>query len=256
MVFKRMMASLGSGGASVDTVLTNPNVYPGGVLEGRVDIKGGDVDQDIDYVQVSLQAKAEIESDDYEYQGYVEFGKQRLTNRFDVDAHQNISFPFQVQIPWETPPNVIGGRPIPGIDIGLKTELEIRGARDSSDKDAVYIHPLPAQTRILEALERMGWRFKTADLEKGRIRGSQLPVYQEIEFAPPPQHASNINELEVTFLGGPHETRVVFEADMRGGWFSEGRDAVQWFAIPTAGGDVRGIVEQQLHALGQRRGWF
>ena len=49
---------------------------------------------------------------------------------------------------------------------------------------------------------------------------------------------------------------MVFEADMRRGWFSEGRDTVQWFTIPTAGGDVRAIVEQQLHALGQRRGWF
>ena len=50
---------------------------------------------------------------------------------------------------------------------------------------------------------------------------------------------------------------MIFEADQKGTWFSEGNDAVSWFSIPTyGGGDFVGIVQQQLHSLGQRRGWF
>ena len=84
-----------------------------------------------------------------------------------------------------------------------------------------------------------------------------MPFFQEIEFAAGGDYRGRFNELEVTFLGGPEETRVVLEADTRGGWFSEGADNYSWFSIPTHGGvDMRRIVEQQLHALGQRRGWF
>ena len=34
MGFKRLLASLGAGGASVETVLTEVNVVPGGVVQG------------------------------------------------------------------------------------------------------------------------------------------------------------------------------------------------------------------------------
>ncbi|NUK97296.1 sporulation protein, partial [Streptomyces lunaelactis] len=35
MAFKKLLASLGAGGASVETVLTEVNVVPGGVVQGE-----------------------------------------------------------------------------------------------------------------------------------------------------------------------------------------------------------------------------
>jgi sporulation-control protein len=121
----------------------------------------------------------------------------------------------------------------------------------------VQIVSLPGQTQLMEALAQLGFRFKSADVEKGKLRGATLPFFQEIEFHPGPEYRGRFNELEVTFLGGPQETRVIFEADQKGTWFSEGNDAVSWFSIPSyGGGDMVGVVQHQLHALGQRRGWF
>lgn len=41
MGFKKLLASLGAGGASVETVLTEVNTVPGGVVQGEVRIQGG-----------------------------------------------------------------------------------------------------------------------------------------------------------------------------------------------------------------------
>ena len=65
--------------------------------------------------------------------------------------------------------------------------------------------PLPVQEAILEALGQLGFGFKSADLEYGRIGGTgqQLPFYQEIELTPAPQYATQVNEIELTFLANP-----------------------------------------------------
>ena len=59
MGFKKLFASLGVGGASVDTVLSEPNVVPGGVVQGEVHIQGGSVPQEIEGLSVGLQARVE-----------------------------------------------------------------------------------------------------------------------------------------------------------------------------------------------------
>src|SRR4051794_6240813 len=59
MGFKRLLASMGAGGASVETELTELNVVPGGVVQGEVRIQGGSVDQQIEGLSVGLQARVE-----------------------------------------------------------------------------------------------------------------------------------------------------------------------------------------------------
>ena len=78
--------------------------------------------------------------------------------------------------------------------------------------------------RILAAFSNLGFQFRNAYCEKGRIWGvhQELPFYQEIEFYPPSAYASGINQLELTFLPTPHTLQVVLEIDKRGGIFTEG----------------------------------
>ncbi|NJP75492.1 sporulation protein, partial [Streptomyces sp. C1-2] len=86
MAFKKLLASLGAGGASVETVLTEENVVPGGVVQGEVRIQGGSVDQQIEGLSVGLQAKVEVESGDQEYKQNIEFATQRLGGAFELKA--------------------------------------------------------------------------------------------------------------------------------------------------------------------------
>ena len=68
----------------------------------------------------------------------------------------------------------------------------------------------PAQQALLDAFIQLGFRFKSADLEKGHIRGTRqkLPFYQEIEFFPPQQYRG-LNQVELTFVADDREIERV-----------------------------------------------
>jgi sporulation-control protein len=261
VVFKKLMKAMGVGGPSVDTVLTNPNTRPGGSLEGQVHVMGGDHHVDIEYVALGLVTRVEVESGDSEYDTTQEFHRQRVTGAFQLPPGTKHSIPFRFEVPFETPITEVYGQHLHGMTMGLRTELEVARAVDKGDLDAVAVHPLPAQERILDALVRLGFRFTRADVERGRVHGVQqsLPFYQEIEFYPSPQYARAINQLELTFVATPQHLQVVLEIDKRGGLLTEGRDAFGRFTVDyntVDQVDWAGQLDGWLRQSAQRRGLF
>ncbi|MEU0986833.1 sporulation protein [Streptomyces sp. NPDC005953] len=260
MGFKKLLASLGAGGASVETVLTEENVVPGGVVQGEVRIEGGSVDQKIEGLSIGLQARVEVESGDGEFKQDLEFVKQRLGGAFEVKAGAVHVVPFGLEIPWETPVTSIAGQQLRGMHIGVTTELEIARAVDSSDLDPINVHPLPSQQAILDAFLQLGFRFKSADMERGHIRGTrqQLPFYQEIEFLPPSQYRG-LNQVELTFVADSREMDVILEMDKKPGLFSEGSDSYKAFKVghhDFQSTDWGAYVNQWLADVGGRRNWL
>ncbi|MEU4645410.1 sporulation protein [Micromonospora sp. NPDC023814] len=239
MVFKKMLSAFGVGGPSVDTVLTNPNTRPGLTLEGQVNLVGGDAPANVEQVVVSLVTRVEIEGGDTEYAGIMEFHRLPVSGAFQLAPKQQLSLPFQLPVPWETPITDVYGQRLRGMTMGLRTELAIARAVDKGDLDQVNVHPLPVHERILEAFQQLGFRFKHADLERGHIRGTQqtLPFYQEIEFFASPQYASTINEVELTFVTSPQGVEVILECDKRGGFLTAGHDAFGHYRVSYADAD-------------------
>ncbi|MEV1154264.1 sporulation protein [Micromonospora chokoriensis] len=261
MVFKRLMKAMGVGGPSVETVLANPNCRPGGQLEGHIQVVGGDHQVDIDQVSLGLVTRVEVESGDNDYDTTQEFHRQQITGAFRLEPGQRHDIPFRFAVPWETPVTELYGQHLHGMTMGLRTELEVARAVDKGDLDAVSVHPLPAQERLLDALLRLGFRFARADVERGHIYGVRqaLPFYQEIEFNPAPQYARSINQLEVTFVADAQQMQVVLEVDKRGGVFSEGRDAFGRFTVDHATADRTDWTAELDNWLRQslsRRGLF
>ncbi|KUM89720.1 sporulation protein [Streptomyces pseudovenezuelae] len=260
MAFKKLLASLGAGGASVETVLTEVNVVPGGVVQGEVRIQGGSVDQEIEGLSVGLQARVEVESGDQEYKQDIEFTKVSLGGAFTLQANAVHTVPFGLEIPWETPVTMIDGQALRGMNVGVTTELAIARAVDSGDLDPVNVHPLPAQKAILDAFMQLGFRFKNADLERGHIRGTrqQLPFYQEIEFFPPQQYRG-LNQVELSFVADGNAMDVVLEMDKKPGLFSEGSDTFRSFQVGLhdyQNTDWAGYLNQWLSEVGSKRNWF
>jgi sporulation-control protein len=227
LVFKKLLGAFGVGGPSVDTVLTNPNTRPGLALDGRVHVIGGTNDVTIDQVVLGLVTRVEMESGDSEYNAMVEFHRLAVAGSFALRAGERQEIPFSFPVPWETPVTDVYGQRLHGMTMGLRTELAVAKAVDKGDLDAVQVHPLPVQERILAAFSQLGFRFKRADLERGHISGlhQTLPFYQEIEFWPAPQYAGSINEVELTFVADPHGVNVILEFDKRGGFFTGGQDS-------------------------------
>ncbi|NJQ02066.1 sporulation protein [Streptomyces zingiberis] len=260
MAFKKLLASLGAGGASVETVLTEENVVPGGVVQGEVRIQGGAVAQQIEGLSVGLQARVEVESGDHEYKQDMEFHTQRLGGAFEVQPGAVHAVPFALEVPWETPVTMFLGHHLTGMNVGVRTELAIARAVDSGDLDPVNVHPLPAQQVILDAFGTLGFRFKSADLERGHIRGTRqrLPFYQEIEFFAPQQYRG-LNQVELTFVADGSEMDVILEMDKRPGLFTEGSDSYRAFTVGLDTfheTDWAGYLNAWLAEVGGKRNWF
>ncbi|MBB4893111.1 sporulation-control protein [Streptomyces olivoverticillatus] len=260
MVFKKLLASLGAGGASVETVLFEENVVPGGVVQGEVRIQGGSVPQQIEGLSVGLQARVEVEGDDREYKQDVEFTRVRLGGAFEVQPGAVHTVPFGLEIPFETPITMFMGRHLTGMSVGVTTELAIARAVDSSDLDPVNVHPLPAQQAILDAFGRLGFGFKSADLERGHISGTRqrLPFYQEIEFRVPEQYRG-LNEVELSFVADHREMDVVLEMDKKPGLFSSGSDTYRSFTVDLHSygqTDWAAYLHQWLAEVGGKRNWL
>ena len=240
MVFKKMLGAFGVGGPSVDTVLSNPNTRPGLPLTGQVNLTGGNHDVEIDHITLGLVTRVEVESDHGDHGAVGEFHRVVVASRLTLAAGQQLSIPFQVDMPWETPVTDVYGQHLHGMTMGLRTEVAVARAVDKGDLDPVAVHPLPVQERVLEAFARLGFRFKTADIEYGRLYGvnQTLPFYQEIEFWPGPQYAQGINEVELTFVANPHTVDVIVEFDKRGGMFTGGHDSVGRYTVSHADADT------------------
>ncbi|MFF3852847.1 sporulation protein [Micromonospora sp. NPDC002575] len=239
MVFKKMLSAFGVGGPTVDTVLSNPNTRPGLALDGRVNLVGGEAPAAIEQIAVGLVTRVEIESGDSEYAGIMEFHRMPVSGAFELAPKQQLSIPFQLPVPWETPITDVYGQRLHGMTMGLRTEVAVARAVDKSDLDQVAVHPLPVQERILEAFARLGFRFKGADLERGHIQGVRqtLPFYQEIEYFAAPQYAQVINEVELTFVTSQQGIDVILECDKRGGFLSAGHDVFGRYTVSHADAD-------------------
>jgi sporulation-control protein len=260
MGFKRFLAALGAGGASVETVLQDPHVVPGGVVHGEVRIQGGQVDQRIEGLTLGLQARVEVETEDSEYKQDVEFHRQQVGGAFELKEGAVHVVPFALHVPYETPVTAVAGQRLHGMSVGVTTELAIDRAVDAGDVDPVEVHPLPVQQALLDAFLRLGFAFKGADLERGHIRNTRqrLPFYQEIEFFAAPQYPG-LNEVELTFVADETAVDVVLEMDKKGGLFTEGSDSFRSFTVAhqAAGStDWADYLHQWIHSVGGRRGWF
>lgn len=222
MVFKKVLGALGIGGPSVDTVLADPLVQPGADLTGEVRITGGTHQVSIEHIALNLVTHVRSEHGPQT----VQFHRAEVAGPFLLDAGEDKVVPFVLPLPWESPITDVYGHHLHGMNLGVRTELSVAKAIDKGDLDVFAVHPLPTQQKVLEAFSQLGFRFKKADVERGRIHGlnQQLPFYQEIEFYPPAQFAGQVNEVELTFVTSPDELVVVLEADKRGGFFSSGQD--------------------------------
>ncbi|MEU0241919.1 sporulation protein [Nocardiopsis sp. NPDC006198] len=256
MVLKRLLAGIGFGGASVETVLDSAGTQPGGVLRGVVHVEAGSVEQRVERLTVGLQARVETEVGDHEVNSDVEFHRVSLGEGTVLAPGQRFQVPFELPVPWETPITVHQGRHLHRMHVGVNTRLHVAGAVDPGDLDPVAIAPLPSQAAVLDSLVGLGFTFKQADLERGHIPHTRqrLPFYQEIEFRAPSRYRG-LNELELSLVTDGQGFDAVLELDKKPGLlFSEGRDSFHRFSADHAPGlDWRDHLHQWIDSLAGRR---
>jgi len=233
-MFNRMLSAFGIGGPSVDTVLDSPHAVPGQPITGQVRIQGGSSDAEIGQVVLSLVTQVEVQRGGFggfgggDGQGEdTEFFRTVVRQGLRVPAGQLVSVPFQLALPWETPITAVGGAALPGMSVGVRTELIVAGGPDKRDLDPVLVGPMSSQNRVLDAFGQLGFSFRGAGLEAGRLPGvpHEFGFSQRLEFFPPAPFVGRVNQVELTFVANAHELHVMLQADRHRGGFPAVGDA-------------------------------
>jgi sporulation-control protein len=253
----------------VDAQLLDRSVRPGGTLHGKVQLIGGQVDQEVESLSVTLLARVEVPKENGREATTedLKFHTVQLSGREVIKAGSQVEVPFEVQLPWETPVTSVLGRFLTGMAVGLQTNLSLAGTMvDPQDVDAVAIEPLPAQHRVLDALSRLGFQFRAANLERNRLDGvdQQLPFFQEIAFTPSPAAAKVFNEVTVSFLARPRDVQVVLDVNKKvrvlkgGGLGARGQSMLGTFDVDQAATNTNWEqrIDGWLKELAKPRGIF
>ena len=214
MGFSKLLASVGIGNAKVDTIIHTPALVPGEDLIGVIKVFGGNVDQVIDKIDLSLYTIAQKESEEGDSYHEAEILRTQICEPFTIRKDEQKDIPLNITAPIDMPLTQVHGFDLP-IPIYLKTSLDIAAAIDPSDRDPIVVEPNAAQAKILEAIHNLGFRVFKSDLEFGRIDGHRLPFYQEIEFYPPAHLSTYMSELELTFVPRDNEMDVILEIDKK-----------------------------------------
>jgi sporulation-control protein len=206
MVFRSLRHALGVGGPAVDTVLENPVTRPGEVLHGAVCLTGGERDVEIERIVLTLVTRAGDRT--------AELARQEVAGGFRLPAGALHDVPLRLAVPLPTPVTHVFGERVPGLAVGVRTELEVAYSVDAGDLDHVAVHPLPAEAAALEAFRALGFRFKSAD------------VSQVFEFWAAPQYQGVATEVAVGFTTGADDVELVLDGRLR--TRHDRRERVDW----------------------------
>ncbi|MGH8791819.1 MAG: sporulation protein [Stackebrandtia sp.] len=252
MVIRIIKGVMGAG-VSVETILADPYVYPGGKLRGHVNFTGGDVDQAVKEIALEFNVLVEQEGREDERRETQSFYRLPVSGTFQLPARTSHSVPFEIRTHWETPISAISSRPLIGMRLGVATELALDKARDKGDLDPLTVEPLPVQAEAMRAVEAAGFVLQGARMRQGAITGSELSVHQEIRYWASGDFSSHFKELTVTFVTNSSTTDIILQADNPAGVVNSPDGAVQRFAaqnnVPT---DFTEPVRAQLHQLAQK----
>lgn len=214
-MFNKIMSGLGLQGVTVETRLQNPNLQAGETLHGEISFKGGSSDKEINGLYLQLMTMAEVESGDHEFNQALVLQEWLVNSRFLLPAHQAHSFPFSIQLPFETPITEVACRRN-GARVWIQTHMDVDWGLDATDRDYLKVLPTAAMQSFLQAMQQCGFVLSTVDVEKGQLTArnfrSTIGCYQELEFVSSHMF-SGFNEVEVSFVAEAQQTHIMLEID-------------------------------------------
>ena len=231
--FNKVLASIGIGAATVDTKLEKSTYTAGEVMRGEIEVRGGNVAQQIDTIYLSVYTTFVREANDKKYTDKAAVTKVKVADPFSIDAGENKVLSFSIMLPLDTPITV--GK----TKVWVQTELDIKNAVDPEDKDTIDVKPSKLAANVLDAVKGLGFRLRKTECEQApaRYRG-HYPFIQEFEFAPTGPFRSHLDELEIVFLSqSEHSVEVLMQIDRKvkglGSLFAEALDMDESFVRTT-----------------------
>lgn len=215
-MFKKLLASVGIGNASVDTQLLDNRLLPGQTFNAKIVIQGGNVAQTISGLDLALMTKVKVSTDNGEYFKNHRLASWRLSDSFDIKAGETKEIPFSGKLHPETPFTQLPVRNNQ-CQVWLQTGVDIDAAIDPTDNDSLVIMPTPILEHVLSAMETLGFVLYKADVEQGFLNTrnfrSTSGCYQELEFKPRSLGFTSVREIEVSLVCEAEQTHLLIELD-------------------------------------------
>jgi sporulation-control protein len=185
------LASIGIGGVKVDTLLTTAQCTIGDLLHGEVHVYGGNVEQTMRDVQLTLCTYVhDIDHDGEQLRRLRTLERVRMDTTLHVVPHGHSVVPFVLRIPITAPLSV------GDTNMWVRTEAHMMQAIDPMDRDALHIAPHPAQHVVFDALRLLGCALHEVHMEPWQAE----PHYrQTFVYIPGGAYKARMKELEVAF---------------------------------------------------------
>ncbi|KTG09490.1 SpoOM family protein [Haloprofundus marisrubri] len=238
---RNVLARIGIGSATVDTVLPSATVIPGQSVDAEVHIHGGASEQRVGQMVFAVKTRYRTED------GHETTTIDRLTlaEELTIAANQDEVRPVTLDIPYETPVTV------GGIEVWIETELDIDWAVDPGDRDGLDVQPTPQMAALFDAMEQLGFSLHAADCEAdpyGRYSAGRRFV-QEFEYRPQSgPFAESLDEVELVCLPDSDGLTVYAEIDRRGGLLSELADTDERKTQFTVTDDDPDVILEQVRS--------
>ncbi|WP_085992674.1 sporulation protein [Oceanobacillus senegalensis] len=224
-MFKKILASVGIGSASVDTQLESDYLVAGEPVRGKVVIKGGNTEQEIDKINLFVMSEAVREKDDRKYYEKIVLGSFVVGNSFTIAEGEHKEIDFEFQLPIHTPPTI--GK----TKVWIQTGLDVPNAIDPKDRDMVKVKPHHGMNTVIQALTNdLGFRLRKVEMEYSK----RYRYVQEFEFIPiGGPFRGDLDELEAMFFIKESYIDILLQIDRRakgiGGLFAEALDIDESF---------------------------
>ena len=207
-MFKKLLSSIGVGGARVDTRLHADSFVPGGEVSGETHVVGGGDAQEFNRIYLAVSTRYKHEDSTHEHT----LIEHEVAGRMRIGAGEERAVPFAFRLPFETPLS-LGHH-----GVTVHTALDVSGAIDPSDADGIQVSPHPLQQAVLSAAQNLGFGLRQVENEYAPRKGAPLPFVQQLEFRPGGRYAGRVEELELVFkLHGDDALDVLVELDRRAG---------------------------------------
>lgn len=204
--FNKMLASIGIGAANVDTKLEKSSYQAGELLRGEVEVYGGNVEQEINTIYLTLYTNYIKERDDYKFTVKAPIQKFKVSNPFTIGVNERKVIPFSIDLPYDLPITIGKSQ------VWIATELDIKSGLDSEDKDFIEIRPSKLAEAVLSEIQNLGFRLREVENEETSLRFiRKYPFIQEFEFVPVAgPFRGRLDELEITFLSQTENNAEIY----------------------------------------------
>ncbi len=186
-MYNQMMNGFNVGGAKIDARLQNNVVVQGEAVQGQIIVANSGQMQEVGDLYMRVYAWL-TEPGGHQKGKTVEIAAYKLANSFNVQPNQQTSFPFQIQIPFNTPSTAFGGT----ARVWLRTTLDTYSNYDPTDDDYIDVRLSPLKERALAAIQHLGLQLFKVDCEDGGgHHGHHHPKHQHGYQQPPNQPYGN-----------------------------------------------------------------